>query len=300
MVTIEFQNTLDDYREANGVAPRSSGWRRVRRGLGTLAVLAAGALGLLGLFGLLGDGGTPEDAEPFPWGRLAMVLAPSLILFAIFFWFVLHQTSRTPEPWNPAPPHAPPSRGKFVRGVAGWFVSIALAVALFSMLQRPASAPGVPPATQPVARLPAYFEHLLPLTGWVLLVALMLAIGSLQRSRGVPKAWAALGNEQQPRVLRADDAGISIEQSTARLEYRWAHFAGYRETANLVLLYLSPYVFLMIPKRAFADRQQLAAFKGFVMSGIAWGHFLPAGGNAFSVVPLARAAPAAAPAAAGD
>ena len=81
---------------------------------------------------------------------------------------------------------------------------------------------------------------------------------------------------------------MRIEQSSARLEYDWGHFAGYRETENLILLYLSSFAYFMIPKRAFdADPARLAVFKGMVMNGIPEGHFLPSPGNAFPVLPMA-------------
>ena len=79
--------------------------------------------------------------------------------------------------------------------------------------------------------------------------------------------------------------GVVIEHALARLEYRWGAFAGYKETDNLILLYLSPYVILMIPKRAFAEPGQLAVFKGLVMNGIANGYFLPADSTSFPVLP---------------
>ena len=297
MIRIEYQNTFDDFREANGMPARRGGRRWWGAVLGGVLVAVGIAAFLLLTFGILTVlGGDAAPGEPFPWGRLALVLTPSAVLFVLFAWGVFRQASKAPEPWNP-PPQA--SRAPTLRGLGGWLLSFVLAGCLLFLFNRTAttSAPGATSAASaPPQRLPSYFEHLLPLLGWAYLVLFLVLLGRFQRTRGILSMWAALHHEREPRVLHVTDSGVTIEQPSARLEYGWGYFAGYRETENLVVLYTSPYAFFMIPKRAFGDAAQLAAFKGFVMSGIPRGHFLPAESNAFPVVPTARlAAPAPPP-----
>lgn len=285
MIRIEFQNTLDDLREANGMAAaKRKGW------LGRVIAWGALLIPLALIVFIFRETRLGDTAStPFPWGRLALVLAPSLVFFGVFTWAILRATWKVPEPWNP-PPTAKTSRAPTLRGIGGWVMFFVLAVYFFYVFSRPGApapaGPGVlPPAlsTGP-ERLPSYFEHLLPLLGWALVVVSIVLFTRASR-RMLPRTWAAIRHEHEPRVLHASADGIVIEQASARLEYRWGYFAGYRETDNLVLLYLSPYQFFMIPKRAFAEPGQLAVFKGLVMNGIANGYFLPADSTSFPVLP---------------
>lgn len=301
MIRIEFQNTLDDFREASGVAVGPKRKRRLGQVLAWGALVIPLALIVFIIRDMEFDG---SASPPFPWGRLALVLAPSVVFFAVFAWAVLRASLKVPEPWNP-PPTTKASRAPTLRGVGGWVLFFLLTLAFFYLLSWPnapvPAAPGVlpPAASTAPERLPSYFEHLLPLISWASLVLFAVLLTRAGR-RMLPRTWAAVPNEHEPRVLHASDAGVVIEQASARLEYRWGYFAGYRETEHLVLLYISPYQLYIVPKRAFAEPGQLAVFKGLVMSGITQGHFLPADSTAFPVVatpasaappPLATASP---------
>lgn len=291
-MTIEFQNTLDDYREANGIPTRSKR-KALLRGMLMSVLTVVLVLLTVAILSML-DGAT-TSREPFPWRRLMLVLTPSVALFAFFVWALIRQAWKAPEPWNPPPK---PSRAPTFRGVGGWLMFFGLAVPLFFLLNRLAPATPAPPGElpPPVQRLPSYFEHLLPLLSWAFFILMLVVFGRIQRWLGIPSTWAAVRHEHEQRVMHTTEAGVVIEQPSARLEYAWGYFAGYRETESLVLLYVSPYAFFMIPKRVFSDPLHLAKFKGLVMSNIPQGHFLPTASNAFPVLPTAPTIAAAAPA----
>lgn len=119
MVRIEFQNTLDDYREASGMAvgDKRKSW------LGRVIVWGTIVIPLtIIVFVLRQFEGGDTTSPPFPWARLALVLTPSVLLFALFAWALLRAAWKLPEPWNP-----PPRPSRAPRGVTGWLMFFAMA-----------------------------------------------------------------------------------------------------------------------------------------------------------------------------
>jgi hypothetical protein len=220
--------------------------------------------------------------------RLLLTMTPALML-CLLFTFMLFRSAGKPsqKPWLLPPPGANknrPAPNTFARSFMGWMLFVSVAILLFVVVQsrRSAGIPGAPPPT----RLPMTFDFILP---FVPIFLLLLAIGvfsAMTSRRAMQRMWDSMRPERAPRTLRADTDAVVIEQATASMRYDWPHFAGYKETKNLLLVYLSPYSFHMIPKRAFISPADLDAFKGLLMSGVPEGNFLPSEQSAFPVVPI--------------
>ena len=141
---------------------------------------------------------------------------------------------------------------------------------------------------------PRLYEYALGLSGWVFLTVLTLALAVVNRGPAIRQRWVRQTFLHRPYTIHASDAGLVLMQPHARLEYRWEYFPGFRETANLLLVYVSPYGFWPIPKRGFTTVGGLEAFKGLLMTHVRHGTFLPvqqafpvlfSGGQALRAVP---------------
>jgi hypothetical protein len=65
------------------------------------------------------------------------------------------------------------------------------------------------------------------------------------------------------KALDVDPAGCHFQGNTGRSETEWSHFVMWLESKNLILLYQSPIVFMILPKRAFAP-DQLSEFRALL------------------------------------
>ena len=297
MIEAKYTLTFDDFREANGLPPVDSPQARWARWKLLSWVLVVGVVGAF--FVLLNARVNRQTAlfparEPFPFTRLLLTMTPALALCLLFSFILFRSLRRSSQkPWILPPPPSGrdknrPAPNTFARSVMGWVLFVALATIIFLLMQSHATA-GRPGATPPT-RLPLLFDFMLPVIPlFVLLLALSVFAGLSARQQ-IPRMWEAMRHEQQPRTLRADAEAIVIEQETAHLRYAWRHFAGYKETKNLLMVYLSPYSFHMLPKRGFATPADLDSFKGLLMNGVAEGSFLPSEQVAFPVLPIAQVA----------
>lgn len=83
----------------------------------------------------------------------------------------------------------------------------------------------------------------------------------LQMTIGLRRPWGAQTNLHVPVTLTADETGVRSLDERVKSHYAWCAFAGYRETEDLILLYLSPGNLLMVPKRGFATEADLIALR---------------------------------------
>jgi hypothetical protein len=77
----------------------------------------------------------------------------------------------------------------------------------------------------------------------------------------VRRAWESQPHLALPRAMKISDAGLSFEDEMQSVSYRWPAFMKTLETANLFLLYISKISFEIVPKRNFADQQQVDQFR---------------------------------------
>lgn len=282
-VQIHFQCTLDDYIEANTGAPpqtkKGMAWRFIKAFGGWLMFGVA----ILVLVRVFRSGPAPapvEEPTPFPYLRLFWVMLLPMALIAVLLLLIVRQERSPTKPWDvPLPREARRAKATPWQ-VIGCIIFIVVGVTLLLSYQLFSPA---------LNRLPPYMEFLLPLAPLVT----VLVLGMMRTRSMLAQQWKAQPQEQEPRTLTAREEGILIEQPSARLEYRWQGFTGYRETENLILLYISIYRFFIIPKRAFHDPQTLFQFKGLVMSHIPEGRFLDLPRPAFPVLATPPAEPLA-------
>jgi hypothetical protein len=72
-----------------------------------------------------------------------------------------------------------------------------------------------------------------------------------------------------------NEAGLVLQTPVTKIEYAWTAFAGFLETPALFVLFLSPTVFQIIPKRAFLQPPDMDVFCAAIATGIRNGRFLP-------------------------
>jgi len=132
-------------------------------------------------------------------------------------------------------------------------------------------------------RSPSGYEILLSAAPTLVLVGMLAVFGSTYRRFDVRRRWEAQEFLHRPYTLAADDAGIALEEAKSTTRYQWDYFPGFRETVNTLLLYVSAYGFVIVPKRAFASAEDLETFKAFLLSHIKTGTLLPTASSGFPV-----------------
>jgi hypothetical protein len=80
---------------------------------------------------------------------------------------------------------------------------------------------------------------------------------------------------QRPKSADISAEGLVITDEFARLEYQWRAFQRGEETASLFLLFIGPAQFLMIPKRAFRNADELNGMRALLelIPGVRGGGF---------------------------
>jgi len=116
-----------------------------------------------------------------------------------------------------------------------------------------------------VAHGPAADPHYSPVVDTVVSIMPMAFIGALfafllRRASNPARLWARQYNLQRPFATEIEESGIRISESFSRHEYKWSYFRGFNETPNLILLYPSSQMFVMIPKRAFPTSESQKEF----------------------------------------
>jgi hypothetical protein len=81
------------------------------------------------------------------------------------------------------------------------------------------------------------------------------------------------------KSLGWNDNELSFADSDSKLSYRWHSLQGWLETTDVLLIFVSPIEFHMVPKRAFGSPELLASFRDALASST------QARGAAFPVLP---------------
>jgi hypothetical protein len=261
-VRVHYQCGFDDFCEAN-TNRRATGWRAVAPTL-----MIAGYLVLLWLtftwLTTLGDGARGSRTQP-PAGsfrqfavHLLGVLAPVVFTVPLLLLPTLRYVAGTNRvPWDPA---ADPRR----RRGRHWLKIVLISVLAWAMW-----------LGWQFRVAPDWYQSSLVLTAILYLFLLNSFAVGLLYTVGMRRRWAAQPFLQQPATLEASDDGLVIIEANARHHYGWAALAGYKESADLLLIYLSPYSCWIIPKRAFTDPTDLGRLKAFLEERVGHGFLLP-------------------------
>jgi hypothetical protein len=73
----------------------------------------------------------------------------------------------------------------------------------------------------------------------------------------------------RPFELSWDEGGVHAKDGNGEYRHSWVDFIRWRENERLIVLSLSDAMFLMVPKRAFAEEASLDAFRGMLQSRVA-------------------------------
>jgi hypothetical protein len=242
----------------------------------------------------------PRPAAPYVH-RLVAAAAPALLVAAVFGWASLKRTQKSlPKPWDP-PGNAPAKKSNPLRFVFGWLLFIGLSVAIFTLLNHQ-SPPRPWPTTFVTVQTSTVtfsgtvgvpepslemFDVMLGVVPLVVLFLVFVWIGTRGARRQLEQTWEFQPHLARPETVEATDDGITFMEPLSRRSYDWSYFAGFKETTNLLLLYLSPYAFHVIPKRSFATQADFDVFRGHLLSRVKQGYFLPQT-SAFPVIPMAQ------------
>jgi hypothetical protein len=164
-------------------------------------------------------------------------------------------------------------------------IGVTVAVVWFMLgKNRNTSTPG---PTRPTA-----YEFTLSIVPWFSVVIILIIFRIFHARNTMRRNWAGQPALHRPYVLEADERELALAEPLSSHRYQWEHFAGYRETENLIVLYVSPFAFWMVPKRAFLP-EELQTFKSLLLTHVKQGLFLPIEGR-FAVLPVAPLASATA------
>jgi hypothetical protein len=316
-VTLSYELTFEDYREANlGTTAAAAAKSNAFRGVFGWILFIGLAITMFLLLNARPSRQAPVEelppAAPQLW-RIAAALIPSA-LFSGLIWFLGMKSlgKSGPKPWDP-PPQTPGAanrkKGKPAPMLFGWLLFIGLAVMLFMLLQNNSRPPRRPTFTSPsgTSTSPSgthaleppkqgsleTFDYLIGAVPWVALCVLLLVMSrSSVAGRGLQQTWDNQPALHRRQTVEATESGIVFTGELSRNDYQWGHFAGFKETANLLLLYQSPYSFHVIPKRAFPTQTDMEIFRRYLLTGVKQGFFLPQT-SAFPIIPMAQRSDAA-------
>ena len=84
----------------------------------------------------------------------------------------------------------------------------------------------------------------------------------------VRRAWKQTASLHDPIALEVTESEMSFAMANASAQMNWRAFIRCIETPHLFLLYQSPQLFNLVPKRAFANTEQLEEFRSLLKIGI--------------------------------
>ncbi len=274
---IAFQCTFEDFKEAlAGQAPARRSGRAVLVWIFLALALAAISLSLWANADFSEPASPGQVVPASTKSRILWGLLPSVVLGGFFAFFAFRTALRPPvKPWEMLVPGS--ATFSWRRGLLGWmlFAGAALFIFVPRTRARSQSEPQVP------------IDWLFGVLPWVILLAIGSVLNQINNGPGARRRWEAQPALHRPYLVEATNERLAMSEPLSRHEYEWSHLAGFKETTNLLVLYLSPLGFWMIPKRAFVGPDDLALFKGMLLNHVRRGTFLQSPAS-FPVVPLAR------------
>ncbi len=254
MLHVQFEYKLEDLQEAHAahkpkVHPVSG------KSAAGIAVPLLVFLGLTAFFCLLCYGTSSARAGvEMTWRRRSLFLdmiMPMAAFLAFFSPFLLYRGLKAHGVGGLL-------KAGFVKGVFGWFLVSTVLVLSWLLLRK------LDPVDDEVAPLVITWrdvsEVLMPHSVWFLMMFAFCWFIYRFTDRQVENLWKGASNLHRPFSLEVSDYGMVLAEPLARYELRWYLFERVIETKNLFLLYVGEQSFHIIPKRAFADAEQLGLF----------------------------------------
>jgi hypothetical protein len=259
MQTLDFQYTLEDYREAAGAhyARRldvNTKSRRLRRII-ALCILGVGALAISLPIAISSDDFRSKLI------RMVLSISPLLPWIALFVLMSFLQTVA-------------------LKGVAAIRLFL-LSVAAFAAVL---GAGAMWLETRNASPQQYDYEHSLDTASWIAwaffaLFWLRIFVTYLG-DKPFRRIWNGHPQLHSPKTLTIDDEGLVFCDPLITNSYRWPAFARSMETPALFVLYVGDQTFVMVPKRAFKSAQGMEQFRAMI------DHYVQGRTRAFPVMPL--------------
>ena len=80
--------------------------------------------------------------------------------------------------------------------------------------------------------------------------------------------WKQNAHMHHPIASEVTEAGLSLDTLSLSSQVNWQLFIKFMETPNLFVLYQSPQLFSIFPKRAFASAAQIDEFRSLLQTQI--------------------------------
>lgn len=267
---IEYQTTVEDFKEAQRVHNQPLSAQRQKGILVTIMILAPIALAMFGYAAAEQQWGS--DAHPgervdpllryvalplFPW---VMILGSSI---PVAWYGVIRPSSK---PWegrrssDPAALKGPGFRIPKVLAFLTVYTLICLLVFIFGQYTKDPKTGLMVPAAEP------WSLWIVPMIFWLVFQWWGWAVNRISTRRAVADSWELQTQLQRPLTIEFTAQGAVIDSPFSHCRHRWEDFPGVRETPTLFLLYISPSLFHIIPKRAFRSEEDLSGFRNMAQS----------------------------------
>jgi len=105
---------------------------------------------------------------------------------------------------------------------------------------------------------------LTPLLLILLVAATQLFVRLIYLPRRVRRVYSQQRNLQLPFESVCTDSGIEWKNANGKLQIPWSHVIRWKEGDALFVLYQSDLAMTMVPKRCFAQPEQIDAFRGLL------------------------------------
>jgi YcxB-like protein len=108
------------------------------------------------------------------------------------------------------------------------------------------------------------WQTILPHSIWLLLLVYVSAIAAHNHKTSMPRHWENRPDLHRHQTVDISAEGIALSDTVSRHDYQWAGFVKGEETRTLFLLFTSEHIGLMVPKRAFSSDEELDAMRNLM------------------------------------
>ena len=270
---LEFEYSPEDLREAMAVV-RASISKPNRARFFPLVMYWIGLLGYAEILNVFGASRMNDKALVF----VILPLIPIAWMLSILTFHVYMQAAgNIVKPWEILPDKPSPeiARGHRWRqmGIAAFFVVLSCGFPL--MHERLYG--DIPGST-------AFFAGAFAVLAMSSLFALWGHVSNEIRAR-TRGNWELHQYLHSPFRIDIDEQNILLSGTQWSSRLRWKAFQGFTETPSLIILYLSPTIFHMLPKRAIASEADLNELSRILVQYVQHGHLFPRP-SAFPVSPI--------------
>jgi hypothetical protein len=108
------------------------------------------------------------------------------------------------------------------------------------------------------------WQTLLPHSIWLLLLVYVSAIAAHNHSTSMPRKWENRPDLHRHQTVDISAEGLTLSDTVSRHDLQWPAFVKGEETRQLFLLFTWESSGLMVPKRAFASDEELDAMRNLM------------------------------------